>query len=91
MKISEAKKGLRVMLSTETLAQHMLDPDVAISLDRSMLISRHLGTLRSGRVIRLRPPYEEGLVVYVVWDGLKTPEAWHLTDLSPARPTPEPE
>lgn len=85
MRISEARKGLRVRLSDEAKARYTLDIDTQIDLKRDMLIPRREGTLRSGRVIRLdTSKYEEGLVVYVLWDGLRTPEAWHLADLAAA-------
>ena len=86
MKISEARKGLRVRLSDEAKARHTLPADIAIDLRRSMLIPRHEGTLRSGRVLHSQPPYEEGLFVYVKWDGLPTPEKWHLADLVSCEP-----
>lgn len=70
MKMSEAKKGLRVCLTPE-----------AYRRNDSPLIQRHFGTLTSGRVVALKRPYEEGLVCRVKWDGLTTPENWHLTDL----------
>ena len=70
MKMSEAKKGLRVCLIPERFAQWEASP-----------IQRKFGTLTSGRILHSQPPYEEGLMVRVKWDGLKTPESWHLTDL----------
>lgn len=84
MKISEAKKSLRVRLSEEARLRLTLDPDVAADLGRSMLIPRELGTLTSGRVLRQRPGYEEGLFVRVKWDDLATVESWHLVDLEAA-------
>lgn len=85
MRISEAKKGLRVRLADEVRKRYLLDTDLAIDLRRSMLNPREAGTLRSGRVLRsdTAKGYEEGLVVYVKWDEMPTPEAWHLTDLEP--------
>lgn len=84
MKMSEVRKGLRVRLSEEARLRHTLDPDTQIDLGRAMLIPRNEGTLRSPKPIALKRPYEEGLVAYVIWDGLRTPEAWHLKDLEPA-------
>lgn len=81
MRMSEVRKGARVRLSAEAKALRTLPTDVAIDLGRSMLIPRGEGTVRSPKPVALRPPYEEGLVVYVNWDGLRSPEAWHLTDL----------
>jgi len=81
MRISEARKGLRVCLSDEARKRYTLPTDIQIDLKRAMLIPRIVGTLRSGRVLHSQPPHEEGLFVYVVWDGLSTPEPWHLTDL----------
>ncbi len=73
MKISEARKGLRVTLSepvanryTGTYAEPW----------------RVAGTLTSGRILHSKPPYEEGLFVRVKWDALTTPESWHLEDLA---------
>jgi len=68
-------------LSDRQRELHTLPTDLQIDLRRQMLIPRELGTLRSGRVIARGLPYEEALVVYVLWDGLRTPEAWDLTDL----------
>lgn len=72
MKISDAqgKKGLRVRL-TEELRDRQ----------REAMIQRHGGVLTSGRVIRQKPGHEEGLYVRVKWDGMPTPENWHLVDL----------
>ena len=67
MLIRDAIKGRRVVLAD--LSRY--DP----------LIPRVEGTLTSGRVKASSPPYEEGLYVRVKWDGLTTPEYWHLTDL----------
>jgi hypothetical protein len=81
MRISEVRRGLRVRLSVSAKARHTLSDEVASRFGRSMLIPRVEGTVRSRKPIALRPPYEEGLVVYVNWDGLRSPEAWHLLDL----------
>ena len=75
MKMLEARKGLRVRLTPEVAERH-----------RNAFQQRELGTLTSGRVVALKRPYEEGLVVRVKWDGFKTPENWHLTDLVAASP-----
>lgn len=74
MKISEAKKGLRVRLAPSVRER---------GYERGTYSAkwRLAGTLRSGRVIASRPPYAEGLCVYVKWDGMPTPEKWHLEDL----------
>jgi len=84
MKISEAKKGLRVQLSAKARALHTLEPETAAQLGRSMLIPREFGTLISGRILKNKPGHEEGLFVRVIWDGLRTPESWHLVDLEKA-------
>jgi hypothetical protein len=81
MRISEVRRGLRVRLSAKAKANLTLSDEVAAQLGRTMLIPRVEGTVRSSRPIATRPPYEEGLVVYVNWDGLRTPERWHLLDL----------
>lgn len=67
MKMGEARKGLRVYPADPT----KFNP----------LIPRVEGTLTSGRITTFQPPYEEGLFVRVKWDGMPTPEYWHLTDL----------
>ena len=85
MKISEAKKGLRVRLTPKVKARYTLDIDVQIDLRRAMLIPRDLGTLRSGRVLTAhKVGEEEGAFVVVMWDGLRSPEKWHLTELDVA-------
>lgn len=83
MKISEVKGKMRVRLTPEVRERHTLPVDTQIDLRRSMLIPREGGTLTSGRILRQRPGYEEGLFVRVKWDGLPTPESWHLRDLEP--------
>lgn len=72
MKISEAegKKGLRVRL-IEKLRDRQ----------RGSLIQRTGGALTSGRILRQLPGHEEGLFVRVRWDGMPSPENWHLEDL----------
>lgn len=77
MRMGEVRKGLRVQLSAAARARHTLP-------NGTTPIPRIEGTVRSPRPIATRPPYEEGLVVYVVWDGLPTPERWHLIDLDAA-------
>lgn len=79
---------MRVQLTPEVRARYLLPTDIAIDLRRSMLIPRNEGTLTSGRILRQRPGYEEGLFVRVKWDGLATPESWHIRDLEPANPVP---
>lgn len=81
--MSEVKGKMRVVLAPEARARHLLPTDLAIDLRRSMLIPRDGGTLTSGRILRQRPGYEEGLFVRVMWDGLRTPESWHIADLEP--------
>jgi hypothetical protein len=81
MRMGEVRKGARVRLSDKARALHTLPDEIAATLGRSMLIMRVEGTVRSPRPVALRRPYEEGLVAYVIWDGLRTPEAWHLVDL----------
>lgn len=76
MKISEAKKGLRVQL-TEPRRKHLTFPD------GTMAFPRHIGTIRSPKPIASQPPYGEDVCVYVVWDGMRTPEKWSLLDLEP--------
>ncbi len=88
MKISESKKGLRVRLTDAVRVQYIMPIDAQIDLGRTMLNPREAGTLRSGRVLRQRPGYEEGLFVYVKWDEMPTPEAWHIHDLEIANDTP---
>jgi hypothetical protein len=89
MRMSEVRKGLRVRLSEEARLRYTLDIDTQIDLGRAMLIPRIEGTLRSPKPLALKRPYEEGIVAYVMWDGLRSPEAWHLTDLQVAA-HPEP-
>lgn len=48
--------------------------------------TRPTGSLTSGRIKYSQPPYEEGLLVRVRWDGMPTPEYWHLVDLAPETP-----
>ena len=86
MKMSEVRSGLRVRLSDEARKHYTLDIDAQIDLGRSMLILREEGTVRSPRPVALKRPYEEGLVVYVRWDGHTGHEAWHLTDLESVAP-----
>ncbi len=81
MKMSEVRKGVRVKLSDEARARHTLDIDVQIDLRRAMLIPRDEGTMRSPKPVASRPGYEEGLFAYVLWDGHRCHEAWHLHDL----------
>jgi hypothetical protein len=51
------------------------------------MIVRTLGTLTSGRILaNHRVGEEEGAFVRVKWDGLTTPEKWHLSELSKAAP-----
>ena len=78
--MSDAVKGLRVCLA----------PAAFKRFEDSMIV-RRFGTLTSGRVLRQLPGHEEGLFVRVKWDGLTTPENWHLADLAPASPPPAPE
>lgn len=85
MKISEVRGKMRVCLSDEVRDRYTLPIDTQIDLKRRMLIPRVVGTLTSGRILRQRPGYEEGLFVRVKWDGLPTPENWHLSDLVPAK------
>jgi hypothetical protein len=89
--MSEVRKGIRVRLAPEAKARYTLDIDTQIDLGRSMLIPRDEGTVRSPRPVVLKRPYEEGIVVYVMWHGLRSPEAWHLTDLEIAGASPEAE
>lgn len=84
--MSDVRKGLRVRLSDAARARYTLPTDIQIDLKRSMLIPRNEGTVRSPRVLVSCPPYEEGLCVYVVWDGLASPEKWDLLNLEQARP-----
>lgn len=88
MKISEVRGGMRVRLIPEVRTRYLLPTDAAIDLRRSMLNPREAGTLTSGRVLRQRPGYEEGLFVRVKWDEMPTPENWHIGDLEPV-PTEE--
>lgn len=75
MRMGEAAKGLRVCLTPEVFARH-----------QDSMVVRTFGTLTSGRILHSQPPYEEGLTVRVKWDGLTTPENWHLADLAAATP-----
>lgn len=77
MKISDAKKGLRVQLTATAQRRQMLP-------DGSMPIPRHAGTIRSPKPFAHQPPYDtEAVGVYVNWDGLKAAEWWNLLDLEP--------
>lgn len=71
--MSEAKKGLRVQLAPSAEWNH-----------RFGSIRRNVGTLTSGRLLHYAPPHVGGFHVRVLWDGLKAPESWHLSDLIPA-------
>ena len=73
MRISDARRGLRVTL-TPKVAVRFKDPYSASW--------RVAGSLTSGRVLRQRPGYEEGLYVRVKWDTMPTPESWSLMDLA---------
>ena len=80
MLMREAHKDLRVQLTPEARSrQFHADWRVA-------------GLLTSGRLHHSQPPYEEGLMLRVKWDGMPTPEYWHLADLervsSPGAPEP---
>ena len=73
MKMSEVRGKMRVRLSAAAAERN----DTAIKNGwRSQV-----GTLTSGRILRQKPGYEEGLFVRVKWDGMPTPESWHLLDL----------
>jgi hypothetical protein len=77
MRISDAKKGLRVQL-TKTARERLTLPD------GRMPIPRHAGTIRSPKPYANQPPYDtEAIGVYVVWDGLAAAEWWSLLDLEP--------
>lgn len=76
MKISDAKKGLRVQLTAERQKHERLP-------DGSTPHSRFVGTIRSPKPIASQPPYGEDVCVYVIWDGMPTPEKWSLLDLEP--------
>ena len=67
MKLSEVAKGRRVTLADDSRQNPM--------------IPRDAGTLISGRLLTYAPPYGEGVHVRVKWDGLTTPESWHLEEL----------
>lgn len=86
MKISEVRGKMRVRLIPEVRARYLLPTDSQIDFRRTMLNPREGGTLTSGRILRQRPGYEEGLFVRVRWDGLPTPESWHISDLEPMEP-----
>ena len=73
MKLGEVAKGRRVTLANDDRQNPM--------------IPRHGGTIVSGRLLTYAPPYGEGVHVRVKWDGLTTPESWHLEDLR-VLPTP---
>lgn len=79
MKIGDVKGKMRVCLR----------PDIYEGYAPYPWMRREFGTLTSGRILRQRPGYEEGLSVRVKWDGFPTPENWHLEDLAPAKPQPE--
>lgn len=81
--MSDVKGRMRVRLMPEVRARYLLPTDSAIDLRRSMLNPREGGTLTSGRILRQRPGYEEGLFVRVKWDEMPTPESWHIADLEP--------
>ena len=75
MKMSDVKGKMRVHLSQA-------------AAKRNTAAIKHgwrstTGTLTSGRILASKPPYEEGLFVRVQWDGMPTPENWHLLDLEP--------
>lgn len=76
MKISESKRGLRVQLTRQKQLQQMLP-------DGSMPHPRYRGTIRSHKPLAKSIPYAETVGVYVMWDGLRTPEFWDLRDLEP--------
>ena len=76
MKISEAKKGLRVQLTPKVRGYHTLP-------DGTMPHPRHVGTIRSPKPIASQPPYGEAICVYVIWDGMPTPEKWSILDIEP--------
>lgn len=75
MRISESRKGLRVQL-TKRRRELLTLPD-------GTMHPRHVGTIRSPKPIASRPPYGEDVCVYVIWDGMPTPEKWSLLDLEP--------
>ena len=70
MKISEARKGVRV-----TLRNHPKPTCYSYPW-------RLAGTLTSGRVRNQLPGHEEGLFVRVKWDATPTPENWNIADLT---------
>lgn len=76
MKISEAKKGLRVRLTDKAREPHKGSFSDAWRVH---------GTLTSGRVLPSRGKVVEGLYVRVKWDAMPTPESWDLTDLEPVK------
>lgn len=75
MKIREVRKGMRVQLSG----------GVPISQARSGAgideAGRVTGTVLSSKAYALKRPSEEGIGVRVLWDGFRSPEFWHLSDL----------
>jgi hypothetical protein len=79
MKMSEVTGKMRVRLSAAAASRH----ETAIKNGwRSPT-----GSLTSGRILASKPPFEEGLFVRVQWDGMPTPESWHLLDLEPVSPS----
>lgn len=76
MRISDARKGLRVQLTDDARRRF------ALTYAQDW---RVLGSLTSGRIKASPaefPGHEEGLFVRVKWDALPTPEYWNIAELA---------